>query len=110
VSDTKNFLESSWWKDLQLAHQQGLVVSGSAKVREIDHQALIAILLSFDAGARIKQAFVFINNPLETYIIGKSSKQLSMHFNSGPRSVIGLKSGRMTQSLLKTLREGVSLG
>jgi hypothetical protein len=110
VSDTKDFLESSWWNDLQLAHQQGLVVSGTAKVREIDPQALIAILLPADAGASKKKAFVFDNTGLETFVISKTSKHFSAQFNSGPRSVIGLKSGRTTQSLLNTLREWVSLG
>jgi hypothetical protein len=110
VSDTKDFLESSWWNDLQLAHQQGLVVSGTAKVRKIDPQALIAILLSADAGASKKISFVSGNTGPETFIISKKSSHFSMRFNSGPRSVIGLKSGRTTQSLLNTLREWVSLG
>ena len=110
VSDAKEFLESSWWKDLQLAHQQGLVVSGAAKVREIDPQALIVILLSADAGASTKSAFVYGNTGLETYIISNLSERFSVQFNCGPRSVIGLKSGRSTQSLLNTLRKGVSLG
>jgi len=97
-------------KDLQLAHQQGLVITGSTKVQEFEPRAFIAILLSADVGPSTKKVFEASNSGLETFVINKTSKQLSKQFNSGPRSVVGLMSGRTTQSLLNTLREGVSLG
>ena len=110
LSDAKNFLESIWMKDLQLAHQQGLVITGSTKVQEFEPRAFIAILLSADVGPSTKKVFEASNSGLETFVINKTSKQLSKQFNSGPRSVVGLMSGRTTQSLLNTLRERVSLG
>ena len=110
ISDTKDFLAKSWWRDLRLAHQQGLVISGSTKVREFDPNALIAILLSSDAGPATTKAFEASNTGIETFVINKTSAQLSEQFNSGSRSVVGLMSGRTTQSLLNTLRGGVSLG
>jgi len=110
LADAKKFLETRWWEDLSRAHQQGLTISGNATVEQFDRKPLIAILLTSDAGVLIKKRYQERNIAPETFIIEKTSRQLAAQFNSGPRSVVGLMSGRTTQSLLTTLREGASVG
>ena len=94
---------------LQQAHRQGLLIVGTKKTIDLVEK-LPAICLSQNAGTQTRDRFVSGNWPDKTFILPLSSGQIGALFARGPRTVVGIRSGRTTQSLLEGLRMWDSLG
>jgi len=94
---------------LQQAHRQGLLIVGTKKTIDLVEK-LSAICLSQNAGTQTRDRFVSGNWPDKTFILPLSSGQIGALFARGPRTVVGIRSGRTTQSLLEGLRMWDSLG
>ena len=94
---------------LRQAHRSGLVVSGRSQVIEqSDH--LLAILLTADAGSGVSAEVTHSKSCISTYVIEANKTQIGHLLRTGPRSVLGLRSGRTTQSLIDSLQGWVSVG
>ena len=77
-------------------------------IEQSDH--LLAILLTADAGSGVSTEVTHSKSGISTYIIEANKAQIGHLLRTGPRSVLGLRSGRTTQSLIDSLQGWVSVG
>ena len=97
-------------EELVHAHESGLIVHGSRKVRACMQQNIAAIVFSDNVGSSTMAQISEIHNSVKTYIFPANSIELGKLIHRGPRSVLALQHSRKTQSLIHTLRVGCSLG
>jgi predicted RNA-binding protein YlxR (DUF448 family) len=91
------------------AHRSGQVITGREQV--IDQlPALIGVLFSEDAGEGSRAKVSNSNSPPLRLTIPLNTAQIGQLLRCGPRSVLGLRPGRMTQSLLTSLQGWDRLG
>jgi hypothetical protein len=95
---------------LQDAAKSGVIVHGSQRVANCLAENITTILFSANAGAEIRSRIGDKKNKVQTYIIPLSSAEIGVLLGRGPRSVLALRPGRRTQSLIETLRGWDSLG
>jgi ribosomal protein L7Ae-like RNA K-turn-binding protein len=95
---------------LQEAAKCGVIVHGSQRVSNSLTENITAILFSANAGEEIRRRIGDKKNKVTTYIIPLSSAEIGTLLGRGPRSVLALRPGRKTQSLIETLRGWDSLG
>jgi ribosomal protein L30E len=95
---------------LKEAAKSGVIVHGSQQVSISLNENIAAILFADNAGTQIRSLRDHKKNKVRTYIIPHSSAEIGALLGRGPRSVLALRPGRKTQSLIETLRGWHSLG
>ena len=91
------------------AHREGLLVLGPSKTIQVsDHLAAILVSANGEPNTRTQLASRFY--PGRTFIFPLSSTQIGDLLARGPRSMVGIRPGRTTQSLLDGLRMWHSVG
>ena len=94
---------------LQRAYRDGQLIIGAQNTID-SGKKVSAICLSLDAGTQTKDRISSTNCRDRTFILPISSHQTGALFARGPRTVLGIRSGRTTQSLLDSLQRWDSLG
>lgn len=95
---------------LRQSWRAGLIVEGSRRVMNCMDEELIFILMADDAGKQIRQRVDKNNSAISSLVIPMSMAEIGQLLGRGPRTVLGLRPGRKTQSLIETLRGWYSLG
>ncbi len=95
---------------LESAARDGMIVHGSQRVSIRLNENIEAIFYAADAGTGIRNRIADKLNVVSTYTIPFSRAEIGTLLGRGPRSVLALRPGRKTQSLLQTLRMWHSLG
>jgi len=91
------------------AHREGLLALGPSKTIQVsDH--LAAVLVSVNKNPDTRAQFPTRIYPVKTFTLPLSPTQIGDLLARGPRSMVGIRPGRTTQSLLDGLRMWHSLG
>ena len=94
---------------LQQAHRDGRVLSGQHNtILGLDH--LTVVLLAQDIGTQTVALNGDAFNAVKTCSLPFTSRQIGDLLGKGPRSLLGIRPGRGTQSLIDGLRRWPSLG
>jgi len=109
-SMVQQYLRSQVAVQLQYAWRSGVIVHGSQRVMNCLNENISAVFFAADAGAEIKARTLKKNSSISNYIIPLSCAEIGTLLRRGPRSVLALRPGRKTQSLIETLRGWDSLG
>lgn len=105
-ANARLWLVSGFLDRLWRAQRQGLLV------HPVDSASkeLAAVVFSEDAKLPLSKAFDKQNNAALTYIIPVSSANLGAKLGRNACTAVGIKAGRSTQSLLRSLRGWHSVG
>ena len=107
--DVQAWHESRIKRLIQQAHRDGRVLSGQNKtILGLDH--LTVVLLAQDIGTQTVTLNSDAINSVTTYSLPFTSRQIGDLLGKGPRSLLGIRPGRGTQSLIDGLRRWPSLG
>ena len=92
------------------ARKSGLIIEGSHRFRNSDKQKVVGIILSSDIGCTTRAQITEKYNQVPTFIFPQNSLEIGRLMRRGPRSVLGLRPSRKTQSLIDSLRGWDSVG
>lgn len=104
--NARSWLFSGFLDRLWQAQRHGLLIHPV----DPSSKELAAVVFSEDAPAPLSQAFVDMNNEGSTFIIPISSANLGAKLGRNACTALGIKPGRSTQSLLRSLRGWHSVG
>jgi ribosomal protein L7Ae-like RNA K-turn-binding protein len=114
VSDTLSLEVQAWHASriknlIQQANRDGRILSGKNKtILGLDH--LSVVLLAQDIGTQTKALNADAISSVTTLTLPFTSRTIGDLLGKGPRSLLGIRPGRGTQSLIDGLRRWPSLG